>query len=87
MPGTNKREAAYAQARSDLLHELLRAAVFDMDEHMRGEHVSRIVRSLMERYPELDEQMQRRLVGEGMQRTYGDATTAESERRRREAPE
>lgn len=86
MSGTDKREAAYSQARTDLLHELLRAGAFDMDEHERGEHVARIVRGLAEEYPELDQQMARRLVGEGMQRTFGDATTAESERRGREAP-
>lgn len=87
MSGTDKREAAYSQARSDLMHELLRAGAFDMDEHDRGENVARIVRGLAKEYPELDEQMQRRLVGEGMQRTYGDATTNESERKGREAPE
>lgn len=86
MTGTDKREAAYSQARGELLHELLRSGAFDMDEHDRGEHVSRIVRGLKHRYPALDEQMERRLVGEGMQRTYGDATTHEAERHRREAP-
>lgn len=84
MPGFDKRDAAYAQARSDLLHEMLRGGLFDMDEHERGENVAQIVRSLQERYPELDEQMTRRLVGEGMQRTYGDATVNEGARRGRE---
>lgn len=85
MAGIDKREAIYSMARSDLLHEMLRGGLFDMDEHERGAHVSRIVRSLKEKYPELDAQMEKRLVGEGMQRTYGDATWVESERKRREA--
>jgi len=86
MPGFDKRETAYAQARSELMNELLRAGAFDMDEHERGETVARIVRDLERSYPELDEQMGRRLMGEGMQRTYGDATTSESARRGREMP-
>ena len=87
MPGFNKRETAYASARSELLQEMLRGGLFDMSEHERGEHVSRIVRDLEHKHPELDEQMVRHLVGEGMQRTYGDATTSESARRGREMPE
>ncbi len=87
MPGTDRREAAYSEARSELLHEMLRGGIFDMDEHERGENVSRIVRQLQEKHPELDEQMTRRLVGEGMQRRYGDATWNESARSRRSAPE
>lgn len=86
MPGFDKREAAYTQARSDLLHEMLRGGLFDMDEHDRGENVARIVRQLRDRYPELDDQMTRRLVGEGMQRTYGDATWGEGLREGREMP-
>lgn len=84
MSNIDKRDAAYSMARSDLLHEMLRGGLFDMDEHERGENVSKIVRSLKEKYPELDSQMERRLVGEGMQRTYGDATLVEAERKRRE---
>ncbi len=84
MSNIDKRDAAYSMARSDLLHEMLRGGLFDMDEHERGENVSKIVRSLKEKYPELDSQMERRLVGEGMQRTYGDATMVEAERKRRE---
>ncbi len=87
MPGFDKRESAYAQARAELMNELLRAGAFDMDEHDRGETVARVVRDLERQFPELDEQMARRLVGEGMQRTYGDATTSESARRGREMPE
>jgi len=86
MPGMDKRAAAYSMARSDLMHEMLRGGLFDVDEGERGAHVAQIVRDLQEKYPELDEQMARRLIGEGMQRTYGDATWNEAERGRREAP-
>lgn len=86
MPGTDKREAAYVQAHIELMSEMLRAGVFDMDEHLRGENVARIVRGLSEKYPDLDDQMVRHLVGEGMQRTYGDAATSESARKGREGP-
>lgn len=81
MAGIDKRDAAYARARSDLLHEMLRRGLFDRDEHYRADAVVRIVRELQERYPELDDQMTRRLIGEGMQRQWGDATLIEVERR------
>lgn len=81
MAGTDRRAAAYARARSDLLHEMIRRGLFDRDEHYRGEEVARIVRELRERYPELDEPMTRRLMGEGMQREWGDAALIEIERR------
>lgn len=84
MPGFDKREAAYVQARSELLHEMLRGGLYARDEHERGENVAQIVRRLEEKYPELDAQMARRLVGEGMQSRYGDATTNESAEKRRE---
>ncbi len=87
MPGFDKREAAYAVARSELFNEMLRGGLFDMDEHARGENVAVIVRELERKHPELDEQMARRLVGEGMQRTYGEAITSESARRGREMME
>lgn len=83
MPGFDKREAAYTEARAELMHELLRAGAFDMDEHERGENVARIARDLQAKYPDLDEQMTRRLIGEGMQREYGDATMSEAARRER----
>lgn len=86
MPGFDKRQTAYTQARSDLLHEMLRGGLFDMDEHERGANVAQIVRGLKGRYPDLDEQMTRRLVGEGMQRSYGEATMAEGVRNEREMP-
>lgn len=87
MSGIDKRDAAYSMARSDLMHEMLRGGLFDMDEHDRGANIARIVRDLKEKYPDLDEPMARRLVGEGMQRTYGDATWNEAARKRRVAGE
>lgn len=83
MAGIDKRDAAYSMARSDLMHEMLRGGLFDMDDHDRAENVTRIVRDLKDKYPELDDQMERRLVGEGMQRSYGDATWNEAARKRR----
>ena len=35
MAGIDKREAAYTQARSELLHEMLSAGLFDRDENKR----------------------------------------------------
>ena len=87
MGGIDKREVAYTQARGELLHEMLRGGVFDMDEHLRGENVARIAYDLKRRYPELDDQMFRRLVGEGMQRTYGDGLMNEAVRKGRSSPE
>lgn len=80
MPGTNKREAVYAQARSDLMQRMMDSGVFDLDEHDRGEMVRGIVRDLEREYPDLDEQMTRRLTGEGMQRNWGEARTNEMAR-------
>ncbi len=79
MPGTDKREAAYARARKTLLTRLLEKEAFDMDEHDRGEIVKREVEELEAQHPELDEQMVRRLRAEGMRRTFGDANIAAAE--------
>lgn len=80
MPGTDKREAAYAQARSDLMQRLLDRGAVEMDEHERGEQVREVVRELQREYPDLDDQMTRRLTGEGMQRNWGDMRTNEMTR-------
>jgi hypothetical protein len=68
MPGFDKRDVAYTEARDALMRELKREGVSYLDEHERGEEVARIVRALERKYPELDEQMTRRLVGEGIRR-------------------
>jgi hypothetical protein len=40
--------------------------IAELPEHDRGERVAEIVRDLKDRYPDLDDQMGRRLMGEGM---------------------
>jgi hypothetical protein len=68
MPGFDKRDVAYTGARDELMRELKREGVSYLDEHERGQEVVRIVRALEQKYPEMDEQMARRLVGEGIRR-------------------
>ena len=68
MPGFDKRDVAYTEARDELMRELKREGVSYLDEHERGQEVVRIVRALEQKYPEMDEQMARRLVGEGIRR-------------------
>ena len=79
----DKREVQYAEARLDLLHEMLRAGAFDMNDEMRREFVASTVRDLQPNYSELDDHLWRKLIGEGIRATYGDATTAESARKMR----
>lgn len=78
MPGFDKRETDFTQARNELMHELLSAGAFDMDEHTRGEHVARIVESLEEKYPDLGDRLTRQLRSAGMTARYGDAVTNEA---------
>lgn len=80
MPGMNKREAAYTQARSELMQRMMDGGAFDLDKHDRGELVREIVRDLQRQYPDLDDQMTRRLTGEGMQRNRGEGRTNEMTR-------
>lgn len=68
MPGFNKRDVAYTEAREELMRHLADSGISYLDEHERGEEVARIVRDLTDRHPELDEQMGRRLIGEGIRR-------------------
>ena len=79
----DKREVQYTEARLDLLHEMLRAGAFDMNEELRREFVASTVRDLQPGYPELDDHLVRKLIGEGLRATYGDATTEESARKMR----
>lgn len=72
----DKKESAYAAARTDLLREMLRAGVFDMPPGTRTEFVSATVRDLRRQHEELDETLARRLTAEGMTFTYGDANLA-----------
>ena len=72
----NKKDSAYAAARTDLLREMLRASVFDMESGTRAEFVGATVRDLRRQYEDLDETLARKLTAEGMTFTYGDANLA-----------
>ena len=76
----DKREAAYTQARQDLLHEMLRAGAFDMPKDERRDFVAATVRGIARRYPDLDDHMVRQLTGSGIRATYGDATLSDAAR-------
>ena len=66
MPGFNRRDISYVQARSELLRAIDDEFISDLPDHDRGERVAEIVRDLKDRYPDLDDQLGRRLMGEGM---------------------
>lgn len=66
MPGFNRREVSYTQARNELIRTLHDEFTADLPEHDRGERVAELVRELADRYPDLDDQMTRRLMGEAM---------------------
>lgn len=66
MPGFDHREISFVQARNDLMRAIDDEFIAELPEHDRGERVAEIVRDLKDRYPDLDEQMGRRLQGEGM---------------------
>ena len=66
MPGFDHREISFVQARNDLMRAIDDEFIAELPEHDRGERVAEIVRDLKDRYPDLDEQMGRRLHGEGM---------------------
>lgn len=72
----NKKEIAYAAARTDLLREMLRAGAFDMESGTRAEFVAATVRDLRHQHDALDETLARKLTAEGMTFTYGDANLA-----------
>jgi glutathione S-transferase len=72
----NKKESAYAAARTDLLREMLRASVFEMESGTRAEFVGATVRDLRRQHDDLDETLARKLTAEGMTFTYGDANLA-----------
>ena len=76
----DKREAAFTQARQDLLHEMLSAGAFDMPEDERRDFVAATVRDIAPRYPDLDDHLVRQLIGNGIRATYGDATLSEAAR-------
>lgn len=79
----DKREVQYTQARSDLLHEMLKAGAFDLGGDERREFVNATVKQIRQNYPELDDHLIRKLIGDGIRATYGDGTTVEAERNQR----
>lgn len=66
MAGSDKREAAYAQARTELLRAVEEHGIARLEDPRRGNEITRIVRELAEKYPELDGQLTRRLLAEGL---------------------
>src|SRR5687768_15974221 len=64
--GFDKREVSYTQARNDLMRTIRDEFITDLPEHDRGERVAELVRELSDQYPDLDDQMSRRLMGEAM---------------------
>jgi len=68
MAGLDKRDAEYTMAREALMREIADRGLSYLDETERGEAIRDIVRRLGERHPELDDQLTRRLTGEGMRR-------------------
>ena len=79
----DKREVQYTEARSELLHEMLRAGAYDLGGDERREFVNTTVKQLRNKYPELDDHLVRKLIGDGIRATYGDGTTVEAERNQR----
>lgn len=66
MPGFDKREVSYTQARNELMRVIQDEFIGDLPEHDKGERIRELVDDLAGRYPDLDDQMTRRLMGEGM---------------------
>jgi hypothetical protein len=66
MPSFDRREVSYTQARNELMRTIQDEFISDLPEHDRGERVRELVHDLADRYPDLDEQMTRRLMGEAM---------------------
>ena len=66
MPNFDRREVSYTQARNELIRTIQDEFISDLPETDRGDRVREIVYELADRYPDLDEQMTRRLMGEGL---------------------
>ena len=71
MAGFNRRDVSYTQARNELMRTIHDEFTSDLPEHDRGERVAELVRDLADRYPDLDDQMTRRLMGEAMRDNGG----------------
>lgn len=72
----DKRDAAYTQARTDVLSEMLRAGAFDMPEEQRHDLVAATVRGMAARYPALGDALEHWLTGEMIEARYAAATLA-----------
>ena len=68
MAGLDKRDADYTEAREELMREISDRGLSYLDEPQRGDAIREIVRRLGDRHPDLDDQLTRRLMGEGMRR-------------------
>lgn len=66
MRSFDRREVSYAQARAELTRTMADAS--ELPDEDRGERLERLVRGLQHKYPDLDDQMTRRLLGDGMHR-------------------
>jgi len=62
----DRREVAYTQARNELFRRMDIEFAGDLDDADRTRRVSTIVRELQAEYPDLDEPLTRRLLGEGL---------------------
>jgi hypothetical protein len=69
MPRFDRREVSYTQARAELERTIADGSMSDLPEHDRDERIAKIVRGLQQKYPDLDDQLSRQLMGEGMRET------------------
>ncbi len=66
MPSIDRRDVSYVQARAELARSIAEESVSELSEPDRGVRLARLVRVLQDKYPDLDDQMRRRLMGDGM---------------------
>ncbi|MEX2283608.1 MAG: hypothetical protein WEE89_14080 [Gemmatimonadota bacterium] len=66
MRSFDRREVSYAQARAELTRTMAESS--ELPDQDRDERLARVVRGLQDKYPDLDDQMTRRLLGDGMHR-------------------
>ena len=64
MPGADRREETYREARGELLRQIDRDGLADLADAERRTEIARRLRALCERWPELDGQLSRRLMAE-----------------------
>lgn len=71
MGAFDRREVTYTQARNELFRRMDSEFASELDEQDRSQRVSEIVRDLQARFPDLDDPMTERLIGEGLSATPG----------------